>query len=196
MSIKIYDGYWMGADFFDAVLQKCIKARKAVCKRRNTMLLDLLKKQTDGLIEPMFSVLKEMKKRQRHMEQTKLRDPEIDYKVEASFFATKDKVLVMVFCENEELKKTLIKSLDLAFYGYWNNTDPDERCDKAEWKRRKRDWNKVLSEEGVPSHTSMSFVFSDGIPWLHELMKLPTDLQALPDKRGALSVLCDNKEKV
>jgi len=35
------------------------------------------------------------------------------------------------------------------FYGYWDNTDPDEETTEEEWSKRKEDWEKILLGEGL-----------------------------------------------
>lgn len=45
----------------------------------------------------------------------------------------------------------------VEFYGYWNNTDPDEECTAKEWRQRKNDWDKVLPDIGIPCENGFSF---------------------------------------
>ena len=42
-----------------------------------------------------------------------------------------------------------------VYYGYWNNTDKDERCSDREWSARRDIWNELLENPNriVMNHT-------------------------------------------
>ena len=44
----------------------------------------------------------------------------------------------------------LIKKYNLEYYGYWNNTDPDDSVSEEDWDKREKDWEEALPS-GVPA---------------------------------------------
>jgi hypothetical protein len=45
---------------------------------------------------------------------------------------------------DDDFIQEVIKSLELKYYGYWNDTDMDDDCSLEEWKQRKEDWTEAL----------------------------------------------------
>lgn len=73
-----------------------------------------------------------------------------------SYAYTKDNKIVFIpFFGDNELENQFAKNFN--YYGYWDNTDPDENCSKEEWKERKKFW-KFLD---IPKQDMMNQTFFD-----------------------------------
>lgn len=99
---------------------------------------------------------KQVEDRNRHIQKTKERNPSYDFHCELEIIPIKNKIMVMVFCEQPRIIEIIARQKYLKYYGYWNNTDPDERCSEKEWNQRKKDWNEALPGIGIPSENGFN----------------------------------------
>lgn len=60
--------------------------------------------------------------------------------------------LIVPFSRCEEAKDFFFENEVFEYYGYWNNTDPDEDVTEEEWKQREEDWYTALPGIGIPAH--------------------------------------------
>jgi len=45
------------------------------------------------------------------------------------------------------------------YYGYWNNTDPEEGISEEDWNQREKDWDEVLPS-GIPSQDGATIMLT------------------------------------
>lgn len=55
----------------------------------------------------------------------------------------------------------------IEFYGYWNNTDPDEDVTEEQWERRRTDWEEaLLKNSGVPQEEGLIVTLAKEYKWI------------------------------
>ena len=52
----------------------------------------------------------------------------------------RDNDVLCIFSGPNKYEKVFKKLDKVQFWGYWNNTDPDESCSDEEWLQREQDW--------------------------------------------------------
>jgi hypothetical protein len=84
-------------------------------------------------------------------------------KTEIAIFPLKNKILTIFYGERD-FEKIWTKNKEVSFYGFWDNTDRDEKCSSKEWSQRKKDWQSVLVGDGlsgVPAIEGFGFQFTN-----------------------------------
>jgi hypothetical protein len=109
--------------------------------------------------------------RYARIQRTHERDPAVDFDIELVVIPFQDKILALLFCENREFTEIFESMLEVHYYGYWNNTDPDENCSDEEWEQRRMDWDLALPGLGVPADSGMTLNILDGFPSRNEIPK-------------------------
>jgi hypothetical protein len=96
------------------------------------------------------------KAEQRYVQigRTDYRDPEIDVDCMVSIFPIKrkffgrislgSKLIAIFHTEQKEYEKHWNALNEVSYYGYWNNTDPEEGVSDRAWKKRKLDWDEAI----------------------------------------------------
>ena len=82
------------------------------------------------------------------------RDPSYDFDVHVTAFPRHDQTLLLFFCEERahpEVFEEWEATPGIEYFGYWNNTDPDEDCPELEWEERGRLWEEVLPIGAIPA---------------------------------------------
>lgn len=82
------------------------------------------------------------------------RNPTFDFDVHISAFPRPDQTLFTFYCEESAHPEVLAEweaTPGIEYFGYWNNTDPDESCSEMEWQERKRLWEEVLPLGSIPA---------------------------------------------
>lgn len=154
MSIKIYEAYRMDICSMTEFLKFC----KEIQKQAEAIRLEMLQAMCKEAKKPYHEVFMEWQKRSWETKRTQKRDPFFDFSFEMAWFPIEDHILLILYCEHTELKKTISENSKIKFFGFWNNTDPDENCSDEEWKERERLWNKALLDaSGIPSKEGFHF---------------------------------------
>lgn len=76
--------------------------------------------------------------------QTNHRDPSHDFQFTVAFIGSKTKTYAVLYTERSEYRKIWEEMKGVKYYPYWNNTDPLEGVTWGQWKKRGREWDKVL----------------------------------------------------
>jgi hypothetical protein len=127
------------------------------------------------------AVIDEIEQRENRIKKTGERDPLHDYSFEVEIIPIKNKILLMPFTERRELIKLLSRQKYLKFYGYWNNTDPDENCTEKEWEQRHKDWDEALPWIGIPAQNGFSVTLSPPCPHWPEYPSCDMIIPLMPD---------------
>jgi hypothetical protein len=161
MSTKIYNGYKILTtdlkELYDFSIQMRNDLRKIADQlyqdwffRSCIKMLDevnFLEKRLDfkNVLSHVWGEYAERKYKSRT---ENFRDSAIDFECSWCFIPLKDKnyTLVLFYSEQPEFDKHWKTHSKLEYWGYWNNTDPDEDCSEEEWEQRKQDWD-VLGYE-------------------------------------------------
>lgn len=202
VSTKIYDGFMFvadpppGAGDILALLADCreqmLKVARAECVRWLSLQAvtnhDLvgagLRK---GVPVTLLDVYSEYRRRVRHIEATRERDPVVDWTFEVSVAPHGDAWLGIPFYEKEELYAVLRCQPWWADFGYWNNTDrPDDLTD-GDWDHRESVWNAVIPT-GVPSHTMFGYCFISYADtcWQPSMQEFMCNIPALSERLGVI----------
>lgn len=107
-------------------------------------------------------VYRKAQERYDEIQRTQHRDPVVDFDCNACFIPLEDKVVALFYSEQDELEKLWKAHPDVSYYGYWNNTDPDEEASDEEWEQRKRDWDEALPGLGIPMENGICADFVKG----------------------------------
>lgn len=62
-----------------------------------------------------------------------------------------------LYCETAELTAAFEALPEVEEYGYWNNTDQPAGVTDEEWAERRRFWDHVMPDDGVPVNTMLSW---------------------------------------
>jgi hypothetical protein len=173
MSTKIYHGYRVVGNPTPYELRcRFARLRSDVWKVLNKEHLALVRALCGSLLDqiahgeppegyynkqPLIHyVLDDIERIHKEIQRTKLRDPLFDFSFELEVIPIKGKVLLMAFADRGSFFRLLGRQKWARYYGYWDNTDPDEKCSVREWKQRGKDWDEALPGVGVPSENGFS----------------------------------------
>jgi len=158
MSMKIYNGWMMPPLTLTELHKKVLETKVKVMETVHEKIRDLYG-DADNFKKHWMNI----QERSWDVERTKSRDPLADFAVEIVFFPSKDCLLYMVFTEHDIFTNKIRDELGARYYGYWNNTDPEEGVSEELWEKRGKDWNEALGGDGYtpPSQCGFSFVFND-----------------------------------
>ena len=91
-------------------------------------------------------------------------------------FPAKRMTLFYVFSENTKYENEFAKMPGVEYYGYWNNTDPEEGISKKAWDTRERKWEEAIGDDTyierglswslLSNHATPSFQLSYKTPHL------------------------------
>ncbi|MFE8701087.1 hypothetical protein ACFYKX_10820 [Cytobacillus sp. FJAT-54145] len=189
MSTTIYNGYQLnvengiyGVQSFWANLHDRLETfRKELFIKR---IVEFSKNSSQSVYET-YDLLKE-----EYEEDMKkgYRSPFADFDFKASFFVCQNsRVLLLLYAEQRELHEFFESHPEVSYYGYWNNTEPDEEVSEEEWEQRKADWDEALPGIGVPRHSMMQFPDFTGLP-IHRYQLKRTVKQYFPEIEESLLV--------
>jgi len=80
-----------------------------------------------------------------------------DFSFSFSLFPKKNKILILLYTERDYLIKFWKELPNIQYYGYWDNSDPDENISKKEWKQREKDWESVWKLGFTPMCNSFHY---------------------------------------
>lgn len=74
------------------------------------------------------------------------------------FVDNKNDLYLIAFLDNEDSYNLSKYSDKFQYYGYWNNTDKDERCTEEEWATREAKWDELMP--GCKPTKDYGFIFN------------------------------------
>ena len=77
---------------------------------------------------------------------TRHRDPVYDFDCEISIYPTMDNVFAIINSEREDYIDFFAGLPGVEYYGYWNNTSPEETMNPEAWEKRRSDWDEALKD--------------------------------------------------
>jgi len=93
-----------------------------------------------------------LNKMKREMDKSMVRDPWIDFTMEISILPLgRKKILGMYFAENQRLINAWMSQPFVNEYHYQNQTDRPNDISVSEWRKRRRDWDKIFKDSSVPA---------------------------------------------
>lgn len=160
MSTKIYNGLrFVSTDLYE-IHQQFMDWRKRIHELtdeyENKMIalkvVQIIDRQTiietdEPIKNPMSHVWNEITDAQQEIKKTGRRQPAVDFDFEVSLMPHKGRVYGIVFCEQGPWVREFMAQNWVEEFGYWNNTDPPEDMDEAEWDIRGEIWNDVLQNK-------------------------------------------------
>lgn len=54
-----------------------------------------------------------------------------------------DRILALLYA-GAKMQHVFVDQPEVEYFGYWNNTDPDENCTEEEWAEREETWERCL----------------------------------------------------
>jgi len=173
MSTKIYNGYKMPKSLEllqDFIMDFRDKAEKVVMHDLTKLTAEMTSYNVDrfffnSLKEPELAdsalqkVMRLIDDEYSKIKKTKERNPTYDFECEISVLVPKgsDKILLLLFTEQKNLKSLFESYEFIDEYSYWNNSDKPDDISDVEWGQRKIDWDKALPGSGVPARNGLSF---------------------------------------
>jgi hypothetical protein len=131
------------------------------------------------------------------------RNPTYDFQFSVAVIPRKDKVLCIIYTEQEVFHRVWENMRNVEHYGYWNNTDKPDGVTNKEWRLREKEWGKALKDWGIPALAGFEWSLNtndslDGFPmfgtegfeWVLEMSKDSKDKRA---KRYAKDILIQKK---
>lgn len=162
MSTKIYSGYALPLMDVSKLISFCKEVQNIFIEVRRQELTRLFtpedyKKNWSKLQD---SVWEEERKRLRHF---------LDFSADAVFFQDRDKILAITYWEHRQFTEAWSSLPNVAFYGWWNNTDAEDGVSEKDWEERRLAWERVLlSFNGIPAQNGLAFEFLNStlpFPW-------------------------------
>lgn len=163
MSTKVYNGYRLTTSDL-GVADKIIrefksKARPLFIKRYYSMVANIcaelleaaaagtyVRREGDYERSALYTAWNRIEDRYRavYSGTSPLRDPLCDFDAHITLLPSEGCTLALLYCEERAFPEVLEVWQNLEgveYFGYWDNTDPDEDCTEEEWAERKRLWS-------------------------------------------------------
>lgn len=167
MSTKIYEGYRLaeGTDIWDFTE----RLREQGNLERDRLDLDVIEKFADGVIAKRAEDGKEAPATEEarlmcgyfgwselmgELGESRLGDP---HQLSVTFI--KDVVTGRICCllyAGSKIEHVFKGQPEVEFFGYWNNSDPDENCTPEEWMEREETWERIMGID-PPVRRGISF---------------------------------------
>lgn len=200
MSIKLYEGWKIPnysrkelKEFVKHIRSQIVEERKKLYQNRfssiATNIMDIqniYKKEAIEILKeiyktdisqeeyPFFLAFSVFEKRVKEAKLDGRINPFYDMDCQIVLFPIEDKILMTIYTAQHSFKEIIKKHPDVEFYGYWDNTDPQEDCSEEEWEQRGKDWHEAMGETWIPSVEGFTVdltVDSDTFPEEKELLK-------------------------
>lgn len=166
MSTKIYSGYKLPTMPMKQLLELCQSFKIRAELIRNNELRKLYS------AEDYKKNYWDIRSKIADAEKSSIRTP-LDMAANICFFPQSNQILAMTFFQLSEMEKEWQKfSPNIEYYGYWNNTDPEDGVSAKAWERRRKDWDKALADSNyVPSTAGFTYSFIERgmLPYPDEL---------------------------
>lgn len=85
------------------------------------------------------------------IQRTQIRNPSFDFSFDLTLIPIKDKILIMIFTEQESFKKVFLSFPQIIPYPYFNNCDKPTTISNKEWKTREKEWDTALLPYDIPA---------------------------------------------
>lgn len=85
------------------------------------------------------------------IERTQIRNPSFDFSFDLSFLPIEDKILIMIFTEQDSYKQIFLSFPQTTAYPYFDNCDQPPSISDEEWKTREKEWNSALLPYDIPA---------------------------------------------
>ncbi|MDA8344970.1 MAG: hypothetical protein M0Z66_05750 [Thermaerobacter sp.] len=102
---------------------------------------------------PFMVAFEHIANHEKKIRETSMRDPDYDFEcnVQILHVPGRNILLAMLFTEQEAYRILWRRMPHVQEYAYWNSTDQPSYLTDEQWDRRRRDWDKALGEDGIPS---------------------------------------------
>lgn len=165
MSTKIYHGYRLaeGTDLFAF----CERLRALADPLRDELDLELLNRLASWGRESLGSAVGRWQAMQEEMRPDVYgHDP---HRLDVVFLRDSITERILALLYTEKFTKLWESLPEVEYFGYWNNTDPDEDCTELEFDQRGEAWERVLGWD-VPVRRGLTFTLRP-TPW-HGMLDL------------------------
>lgn len=161
MSIKIYYGCKIQTGNMVELMDFCKKVSSTFQEIKNSLFYKIYA-SCDNPVKKYLEIAKEDFKSKNEGEKSMFDT----LSAKLVFFPLNDKETLLMPCFNYEPYNNLWATFsEIKFYGYWDNTDPDENCSDEEWEQRKADWHQVfLNNSDIPEQGGFTFILTDDKP--------------------------------
>ena len=163
MSTKVYNAFSVKMPFnkFYSLLEKeirpavqafGIKRLKKLAVLNAVETYDAATIKNEKPEEILVKGILDIMERQRKVEKTQQRDPEVDYSFEVLMYPSKgNRIPFRILTEHEKSYVCFTNDLfpGIKEESYWNNTDRPDDVSPQEWRRRARLWNSRLDSRPV-----------------------------------------------
>lgn len=180
MSTKIYNGYCLPLMGTLELMAFLNKVKNKIVPIHDELWNNVLAKQATALIDfsalgdykavkeairdkdavsfrPKWEAYEGIRNRIKKINETKLRDPEIDFGFSVCLIPTKSKILALLYTEKEKMKKAWESFKCVKPYYYYNNSDRPDEITALEWKKRGTEWEQALGKDGIPGNKSLQY---------------------------------------
>lgn len=163
MSTKIYNGYKINSTDLKYLQNLSLEIRdkmrfkvKELCY--NTIIRFSIEclddhihfgKKIETNCSPAVVAWKKLESIIENIQKTGQRNCMYDFDASWSFIPLEDYTLILAYIEHPELIKIWDQHKQIEYYGYWDNTDPDEDVSENEWLQRGKDWDTLGDEPPV-----------------------------------------------
>ena len=113
-----------------------------------------------------------------------------DYNAEVTIIPMENKTLLMYF-GNPDMRDFVTKMPCLSDYHYQNQTDQPASISDEEWEMRRRDWEKALGNDGVPSKHGMTIQLFNCAVDMFGMLEAPINEQDVPNFEDRAKWLMD-----
>ena len=201
MSFKVFNGYHLPGKYSIAQLVKKFDPfREQVEKLNEKIVGDLIldeavfahdmmmvgatvkiarKKEKKAELKSLLWDLWDKWREEWHESRAKSQFSLIMTEVELILYQSRRNGIGILFFGPREAEELLKKVPGVRYYGYWNNTDPDETCSKKEWQDRKKLWEGAFSKKHRPMDIGLSLRAATSFPYVnfYELLKHQPSVQ-------------------
>lgn len=185
MSTKVYNAFKIDTnDIYE--VQNILKGHHATVKEiSKDKIIDFLiksavedfdkdhinKKDTDKNYISIAN--QEMQERQREIQKTRSRDPEVDFDAEIAIFPLEGKFYGIYYSEQDEFYEDLLKQPNISEFSYYNNTDKPDNISEKDWQERERIWDIIFDGNGLPCEVGFTKKYNTypPRPEIHEIME-------------------------
>jgi len=184
MSTKIYNGWLLNLKLKD-VLPWIRKIRPRFETIRAKLIDQRWPDIVSGGIDESWASHNIVVKLAHAAKSSPYRDPFGDYSAEIVLIPVGQKLLCLTYWQNREYDAVWKRLTEVSYYGYWDNTDPEEGIDYDEWRRRGKVWETALPDEDpIPSHRGFTAtILTHDIPRPDQLKKTLKSVRSRKKKK-------------
>lgn len=167
MSTKIYYGYRLAEG--TNIWTFTEKLRERGNELRDQLDMEVVEKFTEGAVSKRLAEGKEVPETRearllfgyhgwsevmRQLGESRLGDP---HRLSVTFIRDTEtgRILALLYA-GSKMEEVFTSMPEVEYFGYWNNTDPDENCTELEWEEREEVWERVLGDD-APVRRGISF---------------------------------------